>query len=185
MATHIMIDLETLGVRPDARVLEIGACTFDPMGSGPIEQFSVGLDVSRQPWGTVDPGTIDFWLKQPDEARLHIAEAKKLDPRAALEEFEAAFSPWGQITGVWSHGPAFDITILQTLYARVGRAVPWNYRHVYDTRTLQLAVQAAGGEAAAYPKGGTAHSGVDDAVNQAVWVQRMFKSLPKAVDPLA
>jgi exodeoxyribonuclease VIII len=180
---HLMIDLETLGVRPDARVLEIGAASFYLDGDGPLKTFTVCLDVGRQN-GSVDAGTVDFWLKQPEAARKHIYSSKKLPPIEALEAFEAAFTPWGEIKGLWSHGPAFDVTILQTLYARYGRAVPWSYKTVRDTRTLQFAVQQLGMKPAEYPSGGTMHAGDDDAANQALWVQRMVRQL-RSADPLA
>ena len=36
---HLMIDLETLATTPDAAILTIGACTFDPKGSEICTQF--------------------------------------------------------------------------------------------------------------------------------------------------
>lgn len=187
--THLMIDLETLGVRPDAAVVEIGACLFDPMGDGASKTFSVCLDVSRQ-GGSVDAGTIDFWLKQPEASRKHLADASKLPTLEALEAFEAFMQPTGAITGVWSHGPAFDITILQSLYNRARRPVPWNYRHIRDTRTIMEAVKLLGLPEPQWPSGGTTHSGIDDAVNQAVWVQRAYRLIHASgealgEDPLA
>lgn len=188
--THLMFDLETLGVRPDAAIVEIGACLFDPHGEGPLRTFSVCLDVTRQ-GGSVDSGTVDFWLQQSEAARLHLVKASKLPTLEALDAFEAFLQPTGAITGVWSHGPAFDVTILQSLYNRVCRPVPWNYRHIRDTRTIMEAVKLLGLPEPQYPKDGTAHSGIDDAVNQAVWVQRAYKAICTAgatlpgADPLA
>lgn len=184
MSMHLMIDLETLGVRPDARIIEIGVAAFRLDAEGVDKAFSVCLDVGMQ-GGTIDKGTIDFWLKQSDEARQHLVQAVKHPPREALDLLEAEFSPWGKFQGIWSHGPAFDMTILQTLYSKLGRSVPWSYQHTRDTRTLQLAVKLLGLPPVEYPKTGTSHSGVDDAVNQAVWVQRMVAALKTRTDPLA
>lgn len=185
--THWMVDLETLGVRPDAAIIEIGAVSFDPYGDGVDKRFCVGVDVTRQ-GGSVDSGTLDFWLRQPDASRLHLADLEKLSLGDALDAMHAAFSPWGAVTGVWSHGPAFDVTILQSAYNRARKAVPWSYKAIRDTRTLAEAINIVGGSMPAYPKVGTGHSGVDDAESQALWVQAMYRELGrfKAVpDPLA
>ncbi len=187
MALHLMLDIETLGTRPSARVIEIGWATFDPVGEGVLKEGSIAVDVGSQAYGTIDAGTVDFWLKQPDIARLALAKAKKVSIKEALEYMDKELSPWGQFTGVWSHGPAFDVTILQGHYDRLGRSMPWSYRAVRDTRTLASTLDMLGVPKQDYPTGGgVAHSAVGDCVNQAVWVQRMNRALLEAFhDPLA
>ena len=89
----------------------------------------------------------------------------------------------GDIVGVWSHGPAFDITILSNLYNTcppdymLFRLPPWNYRTIRDTRTLVFALETAGLPVPPYPAEGTAHNALDDARNQAEWVRRMYGTL--------
>lgn len=186
--THLMLDIETLGVRPSARVIEIGWATFDPFGNGVLKSGSVAVDVGSQAYGTIDAGTVDFWLKQPDGSRLALAKAKKVSIREAIELLDKELSPWGQFTGVWSHGPAFDVTILQGHYDRLGRGMPWSYKAVRDTRTLAEACKLVLGHVPEYPRiaEGADHTGEADSVNQAVWVQRMYSALHNdSDDPLA
>ena len=186
MTVHLMLDIETLGVRPTARVIEIGWATFDPHGPGVIKSGAVAVDVGSQPYGSVDAGTVDFWLKQPEESRLAFAKAKKVSIREALELLDKELSPWGQFTGVWSHGPAFDVTILQGHYDRVGRGMPWGYKAVRDTRTLAYALDLVGLTKPEYPQVGVLHSAEGDCVNQALWVQQMVAKLGgDEADPLA
>lgn len=180
-----MLDIETLGVRPSARVIEIGWAVFDPVGEV-IKSGSVAVDVGSQPYGTIDAGTVDFWLKQPDGARLDLAKAKKVSIKEAIDLLDKELGPWGQYTGVWSHGPAFDVTILQGHYDRLGRSMPWGYKSVRDTRTLAATLEMLGLPKAEYPTIGVSHSAEGDCVNQAVWVIRMNHALLNLVnDPLA
>jgi hypothetical protein len=191
---HLMLDLETLSVRPTARIIEIGWATFDPHGVGVIKSGSVAVDVGSQS-GSVDAGTVDFWLKQPDGSRLTIAKAKKLPVKEALEAMDKALGPWGAYRGVWSHGPAFDVTILQNAYDRFGRSMPWDYKAVRDTRTLAEACKVVAGTIPDYPREapGASHTGEADSINQAVWVQAMYRVLASynqsaksaEIDPLA
>lgn len=179
---HLMIDLETLGVRSDARIIELGAAVFDINGDGVESAFSIALDVGTQ-GGSIDAGTVDFWLKQPDAARMNLAKAKKMKATEALDQFEKDLSPWGQFKGLWSHGPAFDVAILSSLYNRVGRGVPWGHKTIRDTRTLKFAVEQVGLKPMEYPTLGTMHTAADDCISQAKWVQGLVKQL-RSMDPL-
>ena len=50
MATHGMIDLETLGVNPDSVVLTVGAIKFDPFSNTePHTPLYLRCDIEEQP----------------------------------------------------------------------------------------------------------------------------------------
>jgi DNA polymerase III epsilon subunit-like protein len=175
MKTDIMIDLETLDVLPTASVLTIGAVRFDPFGDDvndpDCDKFYVKVDLdSCDRYGcTVSQDTVEWWAKQS---------------RAAQDE---AFSPEGRIPiesamdqlykfcwggkRVWSHGAGFDVIILENLFRKVGKAIPWSFWEVRDTRTLfDLGID---------PKRPPVlkHHALEDAWNQAVGVQNVFKVL--------
>ena len=75
MATHGMIDLETLDTKPSASILTIGAVKFDPTGDelkeSTCEKFYVKVDLdSCDKLGlTVSQSTLDWWANQSQEAQ--------------------------------------------------------------------------------------------------------------------
>ena len=170
-----MIDLETLDVAPTATILTIGAVKFDPNGdeinNPSCDKFYVKVDIdSCDELGlTVSQSTLDWWAQQSAEAqeaafdpsgRVHIKDA--IDQ---LYKF-----CWGA-NRVWSHGSAFDIVILEHVFNKIQKAVPWKFWEVRDTRTLfDLGID---------PKRPPVlkHHALEDAWNQAVGVQNVYRSL--------
>jgi hypothetical protein len=136
---HVMLDLETFGVRPGCVIRSIGAVEFEIDGKtgdtfyANIEPRScevVGL--------TIDPKTRDWWLQQPGAVQAIF----KKDPqtlRAVVRDFYGWFRSKGPADKirVWAHGAAFDPPIWQAAAEAVGLdGVPWSYWNVRDTRTL-------------------------------------------------
>lgn len=178
MNSDVMIDMETLDVLPTATVLTIGAVKFDPFGDDiaepTCEKFYVRVDVdSCDRYGcTVSQDTLDWWSKQSQEAQ---DEAFSPDGRISIEEaMEKLYKfCWGA-KRVWSHGAGFDVVICERLFRKVGRATPWSFWEVRDTRTLfDLGLD---------PKRPPVlkHHALEDAWNQAVGVQNVFKGLRTA-----
>ena len=60
---HLMIDLETLATTPEATVLTIGACKFDPHGNTIDETLYMRVDIDSQD-RDIDPNTLEWWSKQ-------------------------------------------------------------------------------------------------------------------------
>jgi hypothetical protein len=175
MNTDIMIDLETLDVTPTASVLTIGAVKFDPfgeeLGSPKCEKFYVKVDIdSCDALGcTVSQATLDWWSQQSQEAQ---DEAFSTENRIPITEAMNQLYKfcWGA-KRVWSHGAGFDIIICEHLFRKIGKAVPWSFWEVRDTRTLfDLGID---------PKRPPVlkHHALEDAWNQAVGVQNVFKTL--------
>lgn len=136
---HVMLDLETFGVRPGCVIRSIAAVEFEVDGTtgntfyANIEPRScevVGL--------TIDPKTRDWWLAQPTEMQAIF----KKDPQT-LRKIVADFYLWFRGVGpadkirVWAHGAAFDPPLWQAACEAVGLDnVPWSYWNIRDTRTL-------------------------------------------------
>jgi hypothetical protein len=178
MNTDVMIDLETLDVLPSATILTIGAVKFDPFGaelSEPaMEKFYIRIDVdSCDALGaTVSQATLDWWASQSKEAqeeafdpnnRIHITDAMN-----QLYKF-----CWGA-KRVWSHGAGFDVIILEQYFRKIGKAIPWSFWEVRDTRTIfDIGINP---ERPPVLK----HHALEDAWNQAVGVQNVYKKLRTA-----
>jgi len=190
MNTDIMIDLETLDVLPTASILTIGAVKFDPfgdeLGSAKCEKFYVKVDLdSCDSLGcTVSQSTLDWWAQQSQAAQ---DEAFSPDNRIPITEALNQLYKfcWGA-KRVWSHGAGFDVIICEHLFRKIGKAIPWSFWEVRDTRTLfDLGID---------PKRPPVlkHHALEDAWNQAVGVQNIFKTLRststfdgKLINPLA
>jgi len=175
MKNHIMIDLETLDVRPTASLLTIGAVKFDPYGDD-IERpdcdkfyVKVDLDSCDRIGLTIDDNTVAWWSQQSAEAQ---AEAFSEDGRIPIEDAVHQLYKfcWGAKC-VWSHGAGFDVVILEHIFNRVGRAVPWKFWQVRDTRTMfDLGIDPNRPPI-------LKHHALEDAWNQAVGVQNVIRGL--------
>jgi hypothetical protein len=171
MAKHLMVDLETMAVSPNAVVLTLGAVHFNPYGTGYSDKiyFRINIDDQDALNREVDPLTIEWWSKQ-DPAIME--EAFSPDDRISLVDAMAQFHKfaWG-CSAFWAHGSCFDIVILENIYRQLGKPVPWNYWQIRDTRTLfDLGFDPD------MPKGGK-HDALEDAIRQAVGVQNMYRKL--------
>ena len=206
MAISVMLDLETWGKKPGCDLRSIGATVFDPItgtvgkecracngGRGPGNvndgggEFYVATDNPRTRIDgppeyplTRDPGTVQWWSEQSDEAQAAFADP--VDLRDALMQFGGWLRDQADDCGyqfaidqrvpddvaLWSHGPAFDVAILAAAYDAVGLPVPWHYRAPRDTRT---AFDMAGiDDHSAWLQRysvGTLHNALDDAISQA------------------
>ena len=77
---------------------------------------------------------------------------------------------WGA-KRVWSHGAGFDVTILEWYFRKIGKAIPWQFWEVRDTRTIF--------DVGINPNRPPVlkHHALEDAWNQAVGVQNVYKAL--------
>lgn len=169
----LMIDLETMGNAPDGAIVSIGACFFSLKTEqyGPGFERKIHLSTAVRDGGKIDPGTVLFWLRQGDEARLSIAFGGE-DIRVVL----ADFSEWIKETcrhedvRPFGNSPRFDMQILESAYRRADMDVPWFWSKERDFRTMR----------AMYPqveynkddKGSSNHTPLADAKFQ---IEHLFK----------
>jgi hypothetical protein len=175
MKTHVMIDLETLDVTPTATILTIGAVKFDPNGdeiNNPnCDKFycRVDIDSCDQLGLTVSQSTLDWWASQSAEAQEAAFDpADRIHIKDAMDQLYKFC--WGA-KRVWSHGSAFDIVILEHVLGKLQKAVPWKFWEVRDTRTLfELVIEPNRPPV-------LKHHALEDAWNQAVGVQNVYRVL--------
>ncbi len=178
MNTDIMIDLETLATTPDATILTIGAVKFDPFGDEladpTMEKFYVKVDVdSCDALGLrVDNSTVEWWGNQSKEAQ---DEAFSPDNRIPITDAMNQLYKfcWGS-KRVWSHGASFDVIICEHIFRKIGKAIPWQFWTVRDTRTLfDIGINPNRPPV-------LKHHALEDTWNQAVGVQNVYKKLRTA-----
>ena len=170
-----MIDLETLDVLPSATILTIGAVKFDPFGDDVNEAtceklyIKVDIDSCDRIGCTVSQSTLDWWANQSKAAQ---EAAFDPDGRVPIEDAVQQLYKfcWGA-KRVWSHGVGFDIIILENIFRKVGKAIPWQFWEARDTRTLfDIGINPNRPPV-------LAHHALEDAWNQAVGVQNVYRAL--------
>ena len=172
MATHGMIDLETLSTRPDAVILSLGAIKFDPYSTAEPHDplyFKVDVDTQTEMGRHVMQDTLNWWSTQPEHIR---EDALGESDRISLDDTIKEINRWAVVVDVfWCQGPLFDYAILQNLYAQLGKPVPWQYWAIRDSRTIFSLYRET--DVAKVD----AHNALADCDYQAKKVQRYYKQL--------
>lgn len=168
----ICIDLETMGTKPNAPIIAIGAVAFNLFQMRFGEMFYVNVDLasSVELGFVIDPATVMWWLGQDDDARRNLLR----DPRpitSALTELSRFMNdncvPFNQVN-VWGNGPDFDNLILAEHYRAAKQVPPWRYTGNRCYRTVRRLYPNVEMD----PAKGTHHNALDDAVYQ---VEHLFK----------
>ena len=176
---HLMLDLETLDVKPSAVVLSIGAVVFDPYSptTGPsfYVELTNHLDDQLKQGRTVSGSTIAWWMRQSPEARRVFDEKETSVDRCttmfALTVF-ANFCKDNQVKYIWAKDPDFDVVILRSMFEDYGFDFPFSYSKSRSVRTMEampFALLRGPAEAA--------HNALADATAQAKNIQEIFACL--------
>lgn len=167
----VMLDLETLGTRPECVILTLGAIKFDPYNIDSFgaslylrfnvdEQIAIGREVQQD--------TLDWWAKQDSAVRN---EALGDSNRATLEAATQQLNKFlVGVETIWAQGPVFDIVILENFYRQLGKPVPWNYWQIRDSRTLF----GVHGDPRVKGRSGH-HDALADCIYQAQGVQQIYQ----------
>jgi len=128
---QVMLDLETLGIGNNARILSIGAIKFDT--SKPMPEYEDLINASDD-WrfhfyvedtrGDVNLSTVLWWLKQSEGARA--SQYENATGRRGLSVVANQLVQWVGTLKVWGNGASFDNTILRSAYP--GLWAQWNDR---------------------------------------------------------
>jgi len=148
--THLLIDMETLGTRPNSVILSLACvqftldsmCEFDDLvKSGFYIKFD-SIEQIKKYKRNVEVDTMEWWRKQGDSAKS-ITKPSKHD--VSVEQGLRLFSKFVGTTQysynnsfVWSRGIAFDGPILTSLYDNVANTIsmPINTWMLRDVRTF-------------------------------------------------
>lgn len=163
--THIMLDLETLDIRPTAAIVAIGAVKFDSRGIQDRFYRAVDIESALAVGGTVHGKTLAWWLEQEDAAR-HALLKEPTNISVALSQF----SCWvgDSLCRVWGNGAAFDNAVLANAFQAAGIPLPWKFWNDRCYRTLKNLYANVELE-----RTGVKHNALHDAENQAVHLLRI------------
>ncbi|QIG28411.1 exonuclease [Leclercia adecarboxylata] len=184
MFTHMMVDLETMGKKPGAPIVSVGAVFFDPAsGKTGAEYYQViSLESSMSFGARPDASTILWWLKQSPEARSAIVVDDTVGLVEALEQFldfiaENAANGSKNVQ-LWGNGSSFDCSLLEAAFELADTPFPiphWNYR---DVRTVVELGKAIGlNSRYDIPFEGDQHNALADARHQVKYVSAIWQHL--------
>ena len=164
-----MIDLEGLATGPDTTILTIAAQAFDPFGTGYYDQqYYARITLESQPDRSIDQGTLEWWATQPSAAK---DEAFMEESRIPLD---VALDSLGKLIWhakrVWAQGPTYDMNILEHAYKSYGKALPWQFYSVRDSRTVFSLWPEL-------PKPPTSHHALEDCRRQIDMLQATLRHL--------
>lgn len=168
---HVMVDLETMGVRPGSAITSIGAAAFTAHADGTYEFASlfharISLESAVRAGLTMDASTVVWWLAQAPEAREETQAPDKSS--FEIQRVLSSFSNWlqenvGRDYDIYGNSAAFDLGLLGAAYDAVKIKRPWSYRQERCYRTLKLARP----DIAPPEFTGTRHNALADATHQA------------------
>ena len=155
----IMIDLETLGTKPNSVILSIGAVAFDENGF--YDEFYVNVDLqSSIHYGfDIDASTVYWWLKQDKKAGEVLGEDKEIFG-TALGKF-INFIKLHESDEIWANSPSFDLVMIKNCFSKLGIDDQWGFWLERDFRTFLSLTNAD----RVYPA--IAHNALEDAKAQA------------------
>jgi len=163
---HIMVDLETLGVKPGSVIVSIGAVVFDPKTRqlGNTYYQVISLDSAMCEGLTVDPGTVQWWMSQSEPARAVFQDISALPLDIALVQFSCwvADQRGDDEFCLWGNGANFDNVLLRSAFQAVDIEPSWSPFEDRCYRTLKNLLPHV-----KLQRGGTHHNALDDACTQA------------------
>lgn len=139
---HVMIDLETLSLKPNAAVIQAGI-TYRTM-AGNLAEFEYScspvLYRDRTHQFDIDQGTLQFHKKENMENLERCMNAEmsiEQVAQAILTAIETAKEGGQRAIWLWCCGTDFDIPILRNLLECTELKANWSYSNVRDYRTLR------------------------------------------------
>ncbi|WP_375602994.1 3'-5' exoribonuclease [Enterobacter hormaechei] len=182
--THLMVDIESMGEKPNAPIVSIGAVFFDPASgqTGPEFYKVISLESAMEWGGVPDASTILFWLKETSEARSEIVMDHAIpldDALLQFKDFIAENAANGKDTvQVWGNGATLDNVLLENSYARTGITCPWKYWNNRDVRTIVELGKAVGYTPRhEIPFEGEPHKAISDTRHQVKYVSAIWQHL--------
>lgn len=160
---HLMIDIETLSLEPNAVVFQIGAVVFDMSGNINSEAiYHVDILPQIMKGRHFDPETQKWWMQQDPSAWW----------RQLLNTNTVEFAIFGindlheqyQCSSVWANSPSFDCVTLRSLAKDFGTELRWDFRSEMDLRSLKKISSVLGFRESESVK--ATHNAVKDCVDQ-------------------
>lgn len=168
----LMLDIETLGTNSNSVVLQVSMVYFDRYTKEIGKTFTQNIDIedSFRLGFYADEETVKWWENKPKEIWESVSTNgfKVTEVIKNIEEF-VDFK-----TIIWSHS-SFDIPLLENIFRKLNKKIPWKYTNTRDIRTL---VDLSGIDLKSYNwNKGKTHNSLDDCMFQINYVVDAFNKL--------
>lgn len=167
MTIHIMLDLETMGNKPNAAITAIGAVAYNDETKEEVSTFYriVNLEDSVGSGLTMDASTVLWWMQQEQDAKSIYSEINQ-DTSYGLKHALHDYTHWVKLFNTdrvltWGNGVGFDNVILRNAYDKTGIPCPFPFYNDRCYRTLKNMHKDVKLE-----RVGTYHNALDDARSQ-------------------
>jgi len=172
----LMLDIETLGLRPDSAVTQVGGCVINLDGRFIDEKWNFNHLIEVNPEKQhIDWGTLCWWMRQDRKVAEGVFKEDGRIP--AIDLFYALkiiVDAHPDIT-VWGSPAMFDLPILTSLW---NGEKPWLYNYERDLMTLYKTFDPLGKLKPA--ENGMAH----DALADALWQGKYLLNLNEEISRL-
>lgn len=132
--THIMLDIEALGLVPGSAIFQLAAQAFNP-STGELGS-SIDLLIRPEFPFTIDPETLQWHL---DQGTYPLSLERNIDatnPVLALFYFEQWLRNVGTVEAWWAWGATYDFPLLAALFTANQKPTPWKYWQARCARTI-------------------------------------------------
>lgn len=171
MNTHVLLDIEALGLRPGSAIIELGAVAFFPATGWVGTEFEAIIE-PQAPF-TADLDTLAWHAKQGTWPRKFAEESHSIG--SALVAFEDWLGTLGKVETFWAWGATYDFPLLGAAYDFCGCPPAWKYWQQRCARTIW---QTAYGERKHLPR---PHKALEDAKAGAVDLMAAMAALTRRV----
>ena len=180
----LMIDLESVGVVPNAGLVQIGAVWFNPNTGEMGKRFKMEIDprTAQEAGLEVNMDTILWWMTQSQEAQKSVFKDPDNGYNSTINHINNVLHEFGNFVRshknrsqkkfyVWGNGSASDNVWLRENYRHCKLNCPFTFRDDLCLRTLFTLVKRSEGievlnDIKARNKNGVLHDGLQDAINQ-------------------
>jgi len=175
---HVMIDLETLGLKYNAAIISVAAVRFNITTAEEIDYFHQNITwESALKYGVADPNTVKWWSQQSDGAKAGLTTPAQ---RPIEDVMNDLMEYLGNDCIVWGNPELFDIGKLEYFYKGLE---PWKWWNIRDMFTIkQIGKGIFNFEPKHIPFKGNKHNALDDARHQANYVSEIYMKIQQAKD---
>ncbi len=179
---NVMLDLETLGNRSDAAIIQAAMVEFDPKTGEAGKGITVNFDFDDAvKHGSVSGSTVKWWMEQSDEARKSVTNDTETYTYFDGLLILAGWLASRDVRHVWSHA-TFDAPILMNAWKKMDVHVPVSHRVFKDIRTLTALNNLSRKDAMALAsRDGIQHNALGDCLYQIEYVSKLLVRLDEAM----
>lgn len=141
-----MLDIETLGRKPGAIILQIGLLPFEIAAQGGniscdydiALEVNIDADDSKNMGFFTEAETLEFWSKHPQQFESFGMNRRSVKTSLELiNEFVFSIATKPQEVLLYCQGASFDPMLLGAYYEKLNMTPFWVYHNVIDIRSIQ------------------------------------------------